>query len=110
MLVLNTKNKSLKYYDPIGIENNDNVICNQLFALLKREINEHEHDEIENTRWQRLEYERINEIEDFDHIDSAIYMIQQGFRIATCKDIEVKPENLLEYRKKLLYQLFKYEK
>ena len=108
LLVVSTKGKWAKYYDPVGIEKNDNLICTQLFLLLKREIKVHEDKEIESTRWQRLEYERVNEFEAYDHVDSAVYILRQALRVAMCKNIQVRPEILPEYRNKLLYMLFKY--
>lgn len=108
ILIVSTKGKYAKYYDPVGIEKNDNTICTQLFALLKREIKLHENKDIETTRWQRLEYERINEYEAYDHINSSVYIVRQAFKVAICKDIQVRPEILPEHRNKLLYLLFKY--
>jgi Ulp1 protease family, C-terminal catalytic domain. len=108
LLVVNTKRKHVKYFDPVGIEKNDEMIRTQLYALLKRELNLYENKEIDQTKWQRLEYERINEFEAYDHIDSSVYIIRQAFKFAICKDIQVRPEILKEYRNKLLYLLFKY--
>lgn len=105
---MNTKGKSAKYYDPIGIEKNDDVVFNKLFALLRREIKINEKKDIENTRWQRLEYERINELEAYEHTDAPVYVIRQTFRIAFCNDLQVRPEIMTEYRNKLLFLLFKY--
>lgn len=105
--MVNIRTKNAKYYDPVGIEKNDNFICKQFFALLKREIKLHENKEIENTKWQRMEYERVNEFEAYDHVDSAIYILRQALRIALCKNIQVRPEILPEYRNKLLFMLFK---
>ena len=108
VLIVDTQGKKVRYYDPIGIENNDNVVCSQLFMLLRREVKIYEDKDIDKTRWQRLEFERINEFEAYDYIDSPLYVIRQAFRLTVNKDIQVRPEILPEYRKKLLTLLFKY--
>ena len=55
-----------------------------------------------------MEYERINEYEAYEHTDSPVYIIRQAFKAAICRDIQVRPEILPEYRNKLLLYLFKY--
>jgi hypothetical protein len=108
LLVLNIRSKKAKYFDPIGIAKNDSVVSGQLFALMKREIKLRERKDIENTRWLRMEFERVNEFEVYEHTDSAVYVLRQAFRLAICKDIQVRPELLANYRQKLLKYLYKY--
>lgn len=107
-MVLNTMTKCAKYYDPIGIEKKDDVIFDQLLTLLKREIKYRENKSIENTRWMRLEFERISEGEGFSSCDSGVYVVRQALKVATCKDIKIVPEVLTEFRSNMLLRLFKY--
>jgi hypothetical protein len=107
-LILNTRTKCAKYFDPIGIEKKDDVIFDQLLALLKREIKFHENKSIENTRWMRLEFERINEYETYPNCDSGVYVVRQALKSATNKDVKVLPEVMTEFRSSLLLHLFKY--
>ena len=108
ILIVNNREKTAKYFDPIGIEKNERQIYNSLCEFLKQEILFHENRSIEKTRWKQLEFERVNEIEAYDHIDSAVYILRKALEISTAKRIQVCPEVLNEYRTKLLVLLFKY--
>ena len=106
--MVNNREKSAKYYDPIGIEKNEKQIFSALYDFLKMEILFHQGKSIEKTRWKQLECEKINENEPYDHIDSAVYILRQAYKISTGKTILIAPETLNEYRTKLLVILFKY--
>lgn len=108
VMILNVRSKCAKFYDPIGIEKKDDLIFDQLLNLLKREIRYHENKSIENTRWMRLEFERITEYESFFSYDSGAYILKQAFKVATNKDTKIHPEVLVKYRSTLLVQLFKH--
>ena len=108
VLVLNTRTKCARYFDPIGIEKKDDVIFDQLLALLKREIKFRENKSIENTRWMRLEFDRVSECEGFSSCDSGVYVVRQALKVASCKDIKIVPEVMTEFRSSLLLHLFKY--
>ncbi|OMJ68250.1 hypothetical protein SteCoe_34350 [Stentor coeruleus] len=108
ILVINNREKTAKYYDPIGIEKNEKQVFKGLFDFLKQEISFHQGKSIESTRWKHLECQRVNEIDAYDHIDSAVYVLRLAFKISTGKDIEISPDVLNEYRTKLIALLFKY--
>lgn len=108
LLVVNCKEKSAVYYDPMGIENNDKGIFNCLFEFLKQELSFHQNIGIEKTRWRYLEYKRVNEQEPFDHIDTEIYILRMALKVCTGKNLEISPKEMNEYRKDLIALLLKY--
>ena len=108
LLVVNNREKTARYYDPIGIEKNEKQIFVGLFDFLRQEVNFHQGRSFESTRWKQLDCRRINEEEAYDHIDSAVYILRLALKVATGKNIEITPEVLSEHRNRLLIMLFKY--
>jgi hypothetical protein len=94
--------KSLKFYDPVGIESDDRrvkvVIRNYLQDL----------------QWPgdksiySFKYENITETEVYDHVDSSIYVLMQVFKQSLKKDFEVSPENIEMFRRQMLYYTLKH--
>lgn len=108
LLVVNNREKTAKYFDPVGIEKNEKQVFSALYDFLKQEIQFHQGRSIDKTRWKQLECERVNEEEPYDHIDSAVYILRQALKYSTGKDIELAPQVLNDYRTRLLVLLFKY--
>jgi Ulp1 family protease len=108
LLVVNCREKSAVYYDPMGIENNDKTIFNCLYDFLKQELNFHQNFQIEKTRWRHLDYKRVNEVEPFDHIDTEIYILRMALKVCTGRDLEINPKKMNDYRKDQIAILLKY--
>jgi hypothetical protein len=106
LLVVNNREMTARYYDPIGIEKNE--VFAGLFDFLRQEISFHQHRTLESTRWKQLNCQRINEVDAFDHFDSAVYVLRMAFKVASNKNITITPQGLNEDRSKLLILLFKY--
>ena len=103
----NLREKSIVYYDPIGIENNDKDIKSALFTFLKKEINFD--DQIgQNNFIRKFIFKNVTESEVYDHVDSGVYVMKQVYRVAVDKRMYVAPQNINEFRLKILYLLFKY--
>ena len=56
----------------------------------------------------KFKYENITETEVYDHIDSSIYILMQIYKNCVKPDFSISPENIEEFRIKLLYYTFKY--
>ena len=107
LLICNLYNKSIVYYDPIGIESEEKSIKTRLFIFLKSHIGINDHV-LRNLFLKKLKYEEFIESEVYDHVDSGVYIIMQALSVAADKTIQIKPERITDYRRKLLHLLFKH--
>ena len=105
MLVCSLHLKTIYYYDPIGIENDENI-KSKIFCFLKEEIKINEKmNKIGLSR--KFKYEKISESEIYDHLDSGVYILRQVCRIALDHRLIIRPESLDEFRFKFLNLLLK---
>jgi Ulp1 family protease len=108
LAVLETRAKMIKFYDPVGINDEKSLVLTQISKFVSSQLKTFAKVEISKTRWANLQIEKIDESEVFPDHDCGIYLFRRVHKYAAQHNKPIHPEALPVYRKRLMEYMFKH--
>jgi hypothetical protein len=106
--VLNVRDHTVKYLDPLAQSSKLEDLLYQLFRFLKAEMWQHDRRLIENTSWTDLHYVKASEHRRFPMHDSGVYVCRQAELLTGGSGCE--PELAGTYRRQIQETVLKVSK
>ena len=108
LVVLEVRGKVIKFFDPIGIADESQLVLNQVSMLVANQLRVFQKLDIAKTRWANIQIEKINETEVFPDYDCGIYIFRRVHIYALQQNKAIHPEALPAHRKSMMDYMFKH--